>query len=174
MDMTEFAVYTAATATPTATPTPSPTATPTPVPTPTPTPTPTATAEPTPTALSSTPTPTATATPAATATAAPDLRPVFQLGASGKRSVRVRVRCPRACVVSAGLTVDARTASRLRLGSSRSAGSLRRSLKAGSATLTVTLGARARRGVANVKSFRATLVVRSGSVVERRRVTISR
>jgi hypothetical protein len=88
--------------------------------------------------------------------------------------VRVGVRCPRACVVDAGLTVDARTARRLRLGSSRSAGSLRRSLPPGSATLTVRLGARARRGAANVKSFRATLVVRSGSVVERRRVTISR
>jgi hypothetical protein len=88
--------------------------------------------------------------------------------------VRVKVRCAKACVVSAGLTVDASTARRLRLGSSRSAGSLRRSLKPGSTTLTVKLGSRAGRGMARVKSFRATLVVRSGSVVERRRVTISR
>jgi hypothetical protein len=159
MDMSEFAVY-AKGVTPTPTPTPTPTASPEP------TATATATAQP---AL-----PAATATPAPMATATPSVRPVFQLAASGKRSVRVKVHCPKACLVSAGLTVDARTAGRLRLGSSRSAGSLRRSLKAGSSTLTVTLGARARRGVAKVKSFQATLVVRSGSVVERRRVTISR
>jgi hypothetical protein len=155
MDMSEFAVYAEGV-----------------VPTPTPTPTPTASPEPTPTAQAALPA--ATATPAPMATATPSVRPVFQLAASGKRSVRVKVRCPKACLVSAGLTVDARTAGRLGLGSSRSAGSLRRSLKAGSSTLTVRLGARARRGVAKVKSFHATLVVRSGSVIERRRVTISR
>ena len=137
-------------------------------PTETPTPTPAATVIATPPAvLPPTPTPAATATPGATL-------PVFQLSASGKRSVRVRVRCPKACVVTAGLTVDARTARRLGLGGSRSAGSLRRSLKPGSTTLTVTLGSRARRGVVRIKSFRATLSVRSGSVVKRRQVTIKR
>jgi hypothetical protein len=117
-----------------------------------------------------TPTTPAVPTPAPSATPTPTPRPSFTLSASGKRSIKFRVRCPRACVVRASLTVDAKTARKLRLGSSRTAGSLRRSLKAGSTTLTVRLVARAKPKA----SFRATLTVRSGSVVARRRVTIRR
>ena len=99
-------------------------------------------------------------------------RSTFTLSASGKRAIRVKARCPRACAVSATLTVDATTARKLALGKSRSVGSLKRTFKAGSTTFTVKLGARVR--LTKVTRFKATLTVRSGSVVERRRVTISR
>jgi hypothetical protein len=74
--------------------------------------------------------------------------------------------------VSPTLTVDASTARKLGLGKSRAAGSVKRSLKAGSTTFTVKVSARAR--LTKVTRFKATLEVRSGSVVQRRRVTISR
>ena len=102
-------------------------------------------------------------------------RAAFGLSASGKRSVRVRASCPKACAVAATLTVDAKTARRLGLGKSRSAGTLRRSLGAGSATLNVPLSTKAKRGLTRrVKRFKATLTVRSGTVVKRRLVTFTR
>jgi outer membrane biosynthesis protein TonB len=163
MDLSEFGVYTdvpVATPTPTATPT----ATATPIPTATAPPGP----QPTPSALpapAATPTPKAAPTPTVT-------RPTFTLSASGKRAIRVKARCPRACAVSATLTVDAATARKLALGKSRSAGSLKRTLKAGTTTITIKLASRVK--MTKVTRFKATLMVRSGSVVERRRVTISR
>jgi hypothetical protein len=78
--------------------------------------------------------------------------------------------------VKAGLTVDARTAKRLGLGRSRTAATLRRSLKAGSTTLKVTLATKARTGLvrARLKSFKATLKVSAASTEAQRRVTIRR
>jgi hypothetical protein len=82
----------------------------------------------------------------------------------------VRARCPRACAVTATLTVDRATARKL--GTSRTAGTLKRTLKAGSTAFTVKLAAHAHWG--KMSRIKATLTVRSGSVVERRRVTIRR
>jgi hypothetical protein len=78
--------------------------------------------------------------------------------------------------VRAGLTVDARTAKRLGLGRSRTAGTMLRNLNAGSATITVSLSAKARRGLvrARLKSFKATFKVSSASTEAQRRVTIRR
>jgi hypothetical protein len=175
MDLTEFAVFSdKATATPTPTPTASPTVTATatatasPTATATATPTATATAEPGPQ-----PTPTALPAPAPTTTPAPTTaRPKFTLGTSGKRAISVKATCPRACAVTASLTVDAKTARRLALGKSRTAGSLKRTLEAGTTTFTVKLGTRAHFSAG--AAIKATLTVRSGSVVQRRRVTFRR
>ena len=168
MDMSEFAVYqVGSTPTPTPTPTPSPTVTP--APTAMPTATPTATPQVSPTVA---PTPVPSVVPTPTPVPAPKLT----LSASGKRSVSVRVTCATACVVRAGLTVDARTAKRLGLGRSRTAATLRRSLKPGSTTLKVTLSTKARTGLvrAKLKSFKATLKVSAASTEAQRRVTIRR
>ncbi len=114
-----------------------------------------------------TPTPTSTPTPTPTATPepAPTRRPAFDPDtdrhahrsadrdarpAPGLPARRVRQAvCARQGALPEGVRRQRRPDGRrehgaheLRLGSSRSAGSLRRSLKAGSATLTVTLGAR--------------------------------
>ena len=51
-------------------------------------------------------------------------------------------------------------------------GTYKRTLKAGATTFTVRVSAKAR--FTKVTAFKATLTVRSGSVVERRRVTIRR
>ena len=159
MDLSEFGVYTEGG--PVATPTPTPTVTVSP--SPSPVATPVVTVAPAPT-----PVPTAT----------PSVRPVFTLSASGTRSVRVRVRCPRACKVTAALTVDAATARKLRLGKARTVGTSTARLKAGQTrSLTVRLNVKARRGFARAgvgKRFRATLKVKSGSVSAHRRVLIRR
>jgi hypothetical protein len=160
MDMTEFGVYAdAPVVTPTPTPTPTATATATPTETPTPEPTATATVVPVPTVV---PTPVATPSPVA--------KPVFKLASSGKRSIKVTARCAVACPVTATLTVDAATARKLR--TSKTLASVKQTLKAGSSTLTVKVSSKAR--WTKVAKIKATLTVRSGSVVERRRVTISR
>jgi hypothetical protein len=163
LDMSEFAVYTTS---PSPTPTASPTPTPTPdLPTPTPTPTPTATPAPT-----VAPVPTVAPAPAATPLPTPAAKPSFKLAASGKRSVRVSARCPKTCPVTATLTVDAATARKLH--TSRTLAKVKRTVKAGPSTFTVKVSSKAR--FARVPRIKATLTVRSGSVVARRQVTIRR
>jgi hypothetical protein len=124
--------------------------------------------------VSAPPTPAATVPPApvptATATPVPIGKPSFKLARTGKRSIRNSARCPKACRVTATLTVDAATARRLH--SRRTLASIRRTLKAGSTTFTVKVSRQAR--FTSVRSIKATVTVRSGSVVERRRVTIRR
>jgi hypothetical protein len=156
MDLTEFGVYTDA---PVVTPTPTPTATATQTATPTPTPPPIVTAVPTPV-----PTPVATPTPT------PVAKPTFKLAASGKRSIRVTARCAAACPVTATLTVDAKTARKLR--TSKTLATFKRTVRPGSTRITLKVSKKAR--WRTVTRIAATVTVRSGSVVERRRVTIRR
>ena len=162
-DISEFGVYSLApTVDPTPTPTPTPTATPDP-PGPDPTPVPTVA----PTAV-----PTAQPTPAPTV--APTPRPSFTLSATGKRAIKVRARCSIACAVRAELTVDAKTAKRL--GTARTVGTYRATQRAGTTTFTVKLSSKVTRALTRkqVKSFKATLRVRSGSVTTSRKVTVRR
>jgi hypothetical protein len=86
----------------------------------------------------------------------------------------VRARCAVACAVRADLTVDAKTAKRL--GTSRTVGTYRRTQRAGTTTFTVKLSPKVRRALVrrNVKSFKATLRVRSGSATTSRKVTVRR
>jgi hypothetical protein len=154
MDLSEFAVY--------ADP---PGVTPTPTPTPIETATPTETATPVPT-VQPAPVPTVTRIPAPPAVA----KPSFKLATSGKRSIKVTARCPKACPVTATLTVDAATARRLH--TKRTLVTVKRTLKAGTMTFTVKVPAKAR--FTKVTRIKATLTVRSGTVTERRRVTIRR
>jgi hypothetical protein len=105
-----------------------------------------------------------------TPTPTPVAKPVFKLAASGKRSIRVDARCAAACPVTATLTVDAATARKLH--ASKTLASVKRTLKPGSTAFTVKVSAKAR--FTKVTRITATLTVRSGSVVERRRVTIRR
>ncbi len=84
----------------------------------------------------------------------PLARPMFSLPASGKRSVRFKVTCAADCRVTAKLVVSAAVAKRLGLGRSRTAGTLTRSIKRGSVTLTLRLNSKVRR-----RAFRATLRV---------------
>jgi hypothetical protein len=159
-DLSEFGVYSEA---PLPTPTPTPTASQTPLPTETPAPTET----PTPTPVATAP-PAATAAPPPAATATPSpAKPRFTLARSGRRSIRVTARCAVACPVTATLTVDAKTARKLRTGK-KTLATVKRTLKPGSTTFTV----KAR--FTRVTRITATLTVRSGSVVARRRVTIRR
>jgi extracellular elastinolytic metalloproteinase len=107
-------------------------------------------------------TPVATATPAPTVTPKPLARPAFTLRSSAKRSAVFTVTCAAACSVSGKLTVDARTAKKLRLGKTRVIGTLSRSVKPGKrATLTLSLNLKARRAFqrSKLKSFKATLAV---------------
>jgi extracellular elastinolytic metalloproteinase len=161
-------------ATPSATPTASPTATPTPAPTATATPKPTPTPTPTPFA-SGLPTPTPTPTPAALA------KPAFTLSASGKQAVGFKVSCRAACSVSGKVTVDAKTAKKLHLGSARTLGTVSKSASAGATSLTVKLSAKAKRAFKKykLKSVAATLTVQAhysgvASVSAHRHVTIKR
>jgi hypothetical protein len=156
VDLTELAVYTDPPSVPPE-PTPTPTASPEP-----PVPTATATATPLP------PAPVPTVTPAPTPP--PLAKPSFKLAASGKRSVRVTARCAKACRVTAKLTVSAATARKLH--SKRTLASVKRTLKAGSTRFTVKVTKKAR--FTRVRRVKATLTVRSGSVVTRRTVTIRR
>ena len=134
-------------------------------------PTPTATVEPPPVATA-TPLP-STPTPTPIPTVTPQPRLAFTPSASGKRSIKVRATCPRACAVRAELKVDAKTAKRL--GASRTVGTYRKTLKAGTTTFTVNLSSKALRGLrSKVKSFKATLTVRSGAVVTTKKVTVKR
>jgi hypothetical protein len=148
MDMSEFGAYTTGAA-PTPTPTPTPTASPIPSPVPTPTAPPVATRTPTPT---------------------PPAPPAFTIAASGKRSIRVGARCSQACKVTATLTVDAATAHKL--AAKRTLATVKRTLRTGSTTFTVKVSKKAR--FTKLARIKATLTVRSGSVVARRRVTIRR
>jgi extracellular elastinolytic metalloproteinase len=178
VDMAEFAVYgypEGFAPEPTPTPTPTPTATPSPTPTATPTVTPSPTASPVPTVFPTVvPTPFPTPTPTPTATPVP--KPKLVLGASGKRAVKFKVTCAAACSVKASVTVDAKTAKRLGLGRARTVASLKRTLAAGSRTLTVKLTEKARRGLARakLKSFKGTLKVQAGDAKGQRKVTIRR
>ncbi len=86
--------------------------------------------------------------------------PSITPSSSGRRGVAVRVRCDSRCNVAATLTVDARTARRL--GTGRRVGSVSRTLaRAGPATVTVRLSARALRALRrrHVRVQRATLRV---------------
>jgi extracellular elastinolytic metalloproteinase len=153
LDLSEFAVYTDP-----------------PLVTPAPTATPTATAKPSP-APTAVPAPTVVPPrPPATPAPSPVAKPAFTLAASGKRSIRVSAHCAAACPVTATLTVDAATARKLHTG--RTLATVKRTLKAGWTAFTVKVPAKAR--FTKVTRIKATLTVRSGSVVERRRVTIRR
>ncbi|WP_053226974.1 M36 family metallopeptidase [Solirubrobacter soli] len=157
MDMTAFSVYAdGAVVTPTPTPTPTPTATETATPTATP-------------IVTATPTATPVATPVVTPAPTPVAKPSFKAEASGKRSIRVIARCPVACPVTATLTVDAATARKLR--TKKTIATFKGTLK-GNRVFTVKVPSKAR--WSKVTRIVATLTVRSGSVVERRRVTIRR
>ena len=111
--------------------------------------------------LAATPTPTPTPGGAG-ASPAPALRaPSFTLPASGKRTVRFKVRCFAACRVTAKLTVDRPTARKLGLGRKLTAASLTRSAKAGTTTLTLKLSSKAAKALKQrkVRTFRARLKV---------------
>ena len=63
--------------------------------------------------------------------------------------MKLHVTCPAPCTLAASLTVDAATARRLGLRGSRTVGTARRSLAAGSSTtVTVTLTRKARQRLA--------------------------
>ena len=107
-------------------------------------------------------------------TAQPLARPSFTLPSSGKRSVRFKVRCAADCRVTAKLVVSARVARRLGLGRSRTAGTLTRTVKGGTTTLTLKLSSKVRR-----RDFRGTLRVsaayaRTAAVSRSRSVAIKR
>jgi hypothetical protein len=111
--------------------------------------------------------------PIPTPNATPAPRPAFTLPSSGKRALKVAARCPAACAVRAELKVDAKTAKRL--GSGRTVGTYRKTLKAGTTTFTVNLSSKVKRALLRkVKSFKATLTVTSGSVVTTKTVTVRR
>ena len=158
------------TVTPTVTPTATPTATPTVTPTVTPTPTPTATAGPTPVPTAGPPVPTVSPvpTPVPTATPAPAPRARFVISRSAKRSARFRADCPKRCRVTATLKVDAKTARKLR-SSKRTLATVRRTLAAGPRTVVVKVPSKLRK-----VTFKATLTVRAGDDVAKRKVTIRR
>ena len=127
--------------------------------------TPIETATPVPT-VQPAPVPTVTPIPTPSAVA----KPSFKLATSGKRSIKVTARCAKACPVTATLTVDAATARKLH--TKRTLVTVKRTLKAGTTTFTVKVPAKAR--FTKVTRIKATLTVRSGTVTERRRVTIRR
>jgi hypothetical protein len=103
------------------------------------------------------PPPSPPAAPPAPAPAAPAAPrgAAFTLPASGRRTVRFKVRCAVACRVKATLKVDRATARRLGLGRKLSLVTFSRSAKAGTTTFTLRLPSKARR----VRSFRARLAV---------------
>jgi extracellular elastinolytic metalloproteinase len=126
-------------------PDPSPVETPTPEPAPIPTVSPQPTASPTP---SATPKPTVTA----------PTRPRFTIPRTGKRVAAFMVRCYAACTVSGTLTIDKKTARKLHLGSTRTIGTVKYSLKkAGKKTLTVHLSRKAAKALKRVTSITAKL-----------------
>ena len=171
-DLSEFAVYTTAAGDMTETVTPGPT--PTPTPTPTATATATATATPVPTVF---PTVQPTPVPTVIPTPTPVPKATLRLDASGKRAVKLRVTCPARCSLDAKLTVDAATAKKLGLRGSRTVGTVRRTLAAGSSTsITVSLTSRAKQRLtkSKLKSFKATLTAKAGGVEARRRVTVKK
>ena len=135
---------------------------------PTPTPTPTATASPIPTAMPTVvPTPVPTVTPKAT----------LRLDPSGRRAVKLRVTCPVRCTLSAKLAVSTSTAKRLGLGKTRTIGTARRTLAAGSTTtITVALTGKAKQRLtkSRLKSFKATFTASAGGTNARRTVTVRR
>ena len=72
------------------------------------------------------------------------------------------VTCAATCSVTGKLTVDAKTAKLLKLGRTRTIGTLAQSVKAGKKTLTLKLNLKARRAFQRAKkpkSFKATLTV---------------
>jgi hypothetical protein len=103
-------------------------------------------------------------------------KPTLTLGASGKRAVSFRITCSELCIIDARLSVDSKTAKRLKLKGSRTVGSLQRDLGRGSLTLNVKLGSKARRALTKTKlrSFKATLRVRASGADAKRVVTIRR
>ena len=104
----------------------------------------------------------------------PLARPTFSLPSSGKRSVRFKLTCAADCRVTAKLVVSAAVAKRLGLGRSRTVGTLTRSVKRGTTTLTLKLSSKVRR-----RAFRATLRVsaaypRTAAVQRSRSLAIKR
>jgi Ca2+-binding RTX toxin-like protein len=132
---------------------PTPTPTPDPSPTPTPTPDPSATPEPSPVLDA-----VAVAVSAVTTAAAIDAPPVLRVSLTARvarerflrRGVVASVRCSESCTVSSVLTLDSRTAKRLKLPRrlARAAGTLTR---AGTVRVTVKPNASVRRRLTRVK-----------------------
>ena len=83
----------------------------------------------------------------------PTPKATLRLDASGKRAVKLRVTCPARCTLDAKLTVDSATAKKLGLRGSRTVGTVRRTLAAGSSTtITVSLTSKAKRGPHEVEA----------------------
>jgi extracellular elastinolytic metalloproteinase len=112
-------------------------------------------ASPTPTG---TPAPTVARTPPPAATTTPPMVPRLSIHRTGRRAATFTVRCAAACAVTATLTVDAKTARKLHLGSTRRIGTVKAGLrKAGKKSLTVHLSRRAAKGLDRVRSITAKL-----------------
>ena len=80
-------------------------------------------------------------------------------------------------LADAKLTVDSATAKKLGLRGSRTVGTVRRTLAAGSSTsITVSLTSKVKKALtkSKLKSFKATFTAKAGGVESRRRVTIKR
>ena len=143
-----------------------------PTPTATATATATATVDPRPTVF-----PTVQPTPVPTVIPTPTPKATLRLDASGKRVAKLRVTCPARCTLDAKLTIDSATAKKLGLRGSRTIGTVRRTLAAGSSTsITVSLTSKAKQRLtkSRLKSFKATLTAKAGGVESRRKVTIKR
>jgi hypothetical protein len=112
-----------------------------------------------------TPTPRLTPTPTPSPIAPPPRpQPSFVLKSSGHRGLAFTVTCHEQCNVTGTLTVDAKTARKLKLGKRRVVGRLTARL-VGAKTFTVRLSssaARALKRARKVKSFKATLTVQAG------------
>jgi hypothetical protein len=96
----------------------------------------------------------------------PPAQPGFALKRSGRRGVAFTVTCHALCNVTGTLSVDKKTAKRLKLGARRVVGKLTRRLPAaGKKTYTVKLNsaaARALKRAKKVSSFKATLTAQAG------------
>jgi hypothetical protein len=112
-------------------------------------------------------TPQPTVTPAPTpnpTTVPPPRQPSFVLKSSGRRGLTFTVTCHALCHVTGTLSVDAKTARKLKLGKRRIVGKLTARL-GGKKTFTVRLNraaVRALKRARKVKSFKATLTVQAG------------
>ena len=121
--------------------------------------------------------PTVQPTPVPTVIPTPTPKATLRLDASGKRAVKLRVTCPARCTLDAKLTIDSATAKKLGLRGSRTVGTVRRTLAAGSSTtITVALTSKAKQRLtkSKLKSFKATLTAKVGGVEARRRVTVKK
>jgi hypothetical protein len=110
------------------------------------------------------PTPQPTVTPSPTphpTTVPPPRQPSFVLKRSGRRGLVFTVTCHALCNVTGTLSVDRKTAKKLKLGKRRIVGRLTARL-AGTKRFTVRLNRAALKRVRKVKSFKATLTVQAG------------